>query len=60
MINKEKEDLKILLSTGKITTLVYLNKLGGLELPYPKKWTEEEKRTGNTPRVRAYCRNHGL
>jgi len=54
------EELKIMLATGKITTLTYLNKLAGLE-PYPKKkWTEEEKRTGNTPRVRAYCRNHGL
>jgi len=59
MRKKEKEELKILLSTGKITTLAYLNKLGELEFPFPRA-TEEEKRTGNTPRVRAYCRNHGL
>lgn len=59
MKDEEKEELKILLSTGKITTLAYLNKLGELEFPFPRA-TEEEKRTGNTPRVRAYCRNHGL
>jgi len=59
MIEKEKEELKIMLSTGKITKLAYLNKLSELEFPFPRA-TEEEKRTGNTPRVRAYCRNHGL
>ena len=57
---KEKEELKILLVTGEITKLEYLHKLGAMELPYPKKWTDEERRTGNTPRVRAYCCNHRL
>lgn len=60
---KNKDDLKILLSTGEITLLIYLRelrKLMGDETPYRKKFTEEEKRTGNTPRIRAYCYNHGL
>jgi len=59
MDKTEKEKLKILLLTGKITTLAYINKLGEIEYPFPRA-TEEEKRTGNTPRVRAYCRRHGL
>ena len=63
LIVEKEEDLKILLSIGEITLLTYLRelrKLMGEETPYRKKSTEEEKRTGNTPRMRAYCYNHGL
>jgi len=63
MKNKEKEDLKKQLFNGKITVLGYLHKIGGPpppEKPHRCIPTEEEKRTGNTPRVRSYCRKHGL
>lgn len=36
MNEEKKEELKILLSTGKITTLAYLHELGGLEFPFER------------------------
>ena len=52
----KKEEMEYLLRNGKISKFEYLEllrKKGG-------RVTKEESLSGNTPRVRDYCRRHGL